>query len=617
MKRLTAFPALLLLLAIGCRQPRPEPEVVRLVDLAAAAESTWPRERPRSIPDEIEGLRTFRQLRKKKVGRVSMFVDGDGDNRSALVAPTGTRHRFGLVLPPDAQLRAGLGYWPNPEAEGEEVRFAVRLEVAEGSPAETVFEQALAVGADSGWSDIAVDLARWSGQSVKLELATIGEPSGPLVWAAWSAPEIVSATASEPGIDVILISLDTLRADRLGCYGYPIDTSPNLDRFAEQGVRFERAVSQAPWTLPSHRALFSGLYPTARDLDKSPTMAQALRRQGYRTEALTGGGQMDFRMGFAEGFDAYRVFDWIRNPDWLEDWLERSGGRKRFLFLHTYEVHDPYTHTQLAPAGQGGRVEGYFDKRTWFRHRGLLTPEEKEYVRALYDGGIAYTDSQLGMLFAMLEESGALERSIVIVTSDHGEQFWEHGSWRHGMNLYDHQLMVPLLVRVPPRLEEELAGTDGLTGKVIDQQVRLVDILPTVLDLLAIPLEHEINGRSLAPLLRGSALEPVDAFAENLNVEARESKALRTERYKFIYSFPKAKGRARGLQETRELFDLTRDPGELENLAERYPDEVAELDARLRTLLQLLADPDELDQEAPDLDPDLEQRLRALGYLGD
>ncbi len=545
-----------------------------------------------------------------------MFPEGGGDSRRALVAPSGTRHRFVLGLPEDAVMSLGLGYMPSPELEGAGVRFVVEVSPAGEEGKEKVVDRVITTRPDGDWLDLEVDLSRWSGQEVQLGLMTFRSASDPQIWAAWSAPEIMSRGGSQSGPDVILISLDTLRADRLGCYGYDLNTSPNLDRLASRGIRFERAVSQAPWTYPSHRSLFTGLYVTARELKESPRLAEVLLEAGYRTEALTGGGQMDFRMGFARGFDTYRVFDWIRNMPQLEEWLGRSSQRRRFLFLHTYEIHDPYIHAELAQDKEGGRARGYFDKKKWWGLRGKLTSQEKDYIGSLYDSGIAYTDRQLGALFDLLEESGALDRSIVIVTSDHGEQFWEHGTWRHGMNLYDHQIMVPLIVYLPKNLEESLGSAGDLSGAVFEQQVRLIDLFPTVLDLLGIPFEHRINGRSLKPLFQGEELAPVDAFAERLNLEHRESKALRTERFKFIYSFPKPIGIKQGLTETWELYDLARDPGERDNLADRYPEKTAELDARVRTLLELLTDPSELEEPTRELDPDLEERLRALGYLG-
>jgi hypothetical protein len=625
----TALAAAFLGVLLGaCESSPEEPIVLRLLDLAPDAESSWPREKIRRLPKKIEGLRNFNKLRSIKVGQVSMLPEGGGDSRRSLVAPSGTRHRFLVRLPENARMRLGLGYMPAPEVEGAGVRFIVHVEppsrrptetpelALEGEGGETLVDRLVTVDANGDWLDLDVDLSRWSGQEVELSLMTRRRDADAQVWAAWSAPEIMSREGVESGLDVILISLDTLRADRLGCYGYPLNTSPNLDRLASRGVRFESAVSQAPWTYPSHLALFSGLYFTSLDIKEAPTLAEVLRAEGYRTEALTGGGQMDFRMGFAKGFDTYRLSDWIRELPMLERWLERSSQRRRFLFLHTYEIHDPYVHTEFAEGKDGGRAQGRFGKRKFWGLRGTMTATERDYVSSLYDGGIAYTDGQLGELFGMLDRTGALERSVVIVTSDHGEQFWEHGTWRHGMSLHDHQLLVPLIVHLPESLKAKLGSVGELTGRTIASQVRLIDLYPTILDLLEIQGDRPIHGRSLRPLLEGRDLDPVDAYAERLNLEHRESKALRTERFKYIYSYPKPIGIEQGDKERWELYDLARDPAEQTNLAERYPDEVSRLHARLLSLLKGLRDSEDLpDQPEEEMDPDLEQRLRALGYL--
>ncbi len=606
-----------LILTTGCTSEPEEIPAQRLLDVATEAEVRWPRPRVRQVPDAIDGLRGFRELRAARIGRVAMFPEPrDGDSRLSLIAPAGTRYDFELTPPTGGVLEVSLGYVPpEPGATGS-VRFSAFLTVA-GGGGQVLLDREIAIRADGDWSDERLDLSAWAGQKVSLALETRADDAGTVVWAAWGAPEIVSPLNPERGPDVILISLDTLRADRLGSYGYERPTSPNLDALAARSVRFATAVSQAPWTRPSHDSMFSGLYPSSRDQGEAPVLAEVLRARGFRTEALTGGGQTDFRLGFGRGFDAYRVFDWLNHMDELGRWLDQSEGRRRFLFLHTYEIHDPYTHTRFVSPDVSAEKLVHYDKKLHERIGRRLTTEQQQYVSDLYDGGIAYTDEQLGKLFEIFEARGVFDRAIVIVTSDHGEQFWEHGGWRHGMNLYDEQLLVPLIVSLPPDLERELAGRGGLAGTVIEDQVRLVDLFPTVMDLLGASIEHRVDGRSLRPLFEGGELAPVDAFAERLNIRAKESKALRSGRFKYVFSFPKAVGRARGMDEARELYDLGRDPGELENLAEERPEVVERLDARLKTLLDLLADPSELDdQDVEDLDPDLRERLEALGYIG-
>jgi arylsulfatase A-like enzyme len=607
----------LLALGLACTQPVEEVTAIRLVDLAEGAEAKWPRQRSRLLPEGVRGLKTFRQLRLHKVGQIAMFPTArDGDNRIALIAPTGSRYDFELTPPEGALLKVGLGYLPPASPEGPLVRFSAFLTSATGD-GKVLLDTEIRTRSDGDWMPQTIDLSEWAGQVVNLTLKTSAAVPGEEVWAAWGNPEIVSPERPEHGPDVILISLDTLRADRLGSYGYERDTSPFLDQLARRSTRFAKVISQSPWTRPSHLVMLTGRFRGAQP-GVAPRLPQVLHDLGYRTEALTGGGQMDFRFGFGEGFDSYRVFDWINDLESLDSWLDASNGRRRFLFLHTYEIHDPYRHPQFTREGEGGRIEAYFNKHIHERLRNRLTDEERRYVSDLYDGGIAYTDGQLRALFDRLEQSGALERSIVIVTSDHGEQFWEHNSWRHGMNLYDHQLLVPLIVHLPPDLAEKLGGRGVVEGSVVEQQVRLVDLVPTLYELLEIPFEGHLDGRSLVPLLRGEELRPVDAFSENLNVKQKESKSLRSDKYKYIWSYPRENFLARGFEERFELFDLTRDPQEQNNLAEERPEVTRELDQRLNTLLELLGgDFGEL-QDVPEeeLDPDLRDRLEALGYIG-
>ncbi len=616
--RSTAWLCAALVLAAACGQPPEEIPAVRLIDAAGDAEVRWPKQRPRLLPKGIRGPRTFRVLRLERVGRVAMYPTvRDGDSRLALIAPTGTRYDFEITPPVDGVLELALGYVPPEEPVGPRMRASVFLTTADGG-GRVLLDLEVETRSDGDWRPFRLDLAEWAGQRVSLTFQTRAPEGGAPVWGAWATPEIVSESHPEHGPDVILISLDTLRADRLGSYGYERPTSPNLDRLAERSIRFATAVSQAPWTRPSHRSMFSGLYPSHRDRDLRPYLAETLRERGYRTEALTGGGQMDFRLGFAKGFDTYRVFDWVKDLEELKRWLDGSTGRRRFLFLHTYEIHDPYTHTELVTGELPAGVELRWDKKLYQGIRGRLTDEQMRQVSELYDGGIAYTDRKLGELFDLFERGGVFDRAVVIVTSDHGEQFWEHGSWRHGMNLYDHQLLVPLIVHLPPDLARELGGSSAVRGRVIEQQVRLVDLFPTLLDLLGIPIDYRTDGRSLRPLLGGGELPPVDAFAENLNVKLKDAKALRSSKYKYIFSFPRSKGESRGLVERRELFDLTRDPGERHDLSAERPEVIAELDARLMTLIELLSDPTEMetDENPEDLDPDLRERLEALGYIG-
>ncbi len=602
--------ACLLLGLLACGDRPPETATRRLVQDLEKAEIDWPAspgEAPRAV---LEPSPLATGAAEARVARVLMYGDRAAgkpklrpeghESRLALLAPAGAAYRFRLTPPRQAQLRLGLGYLPTAQQPAPELTFRVLVEDATGVAG--LLDETLTARPDGTWHDVRLSLEHWAGEEIALRLETAAESP---VWGAWSAPEVVAAGQREPGWDVILISLDTLRADRLGCYGYPRPTSPHLDRLAQRSFRFATAVSQSPWTRPAHRSLLNGLYPVSHRGLSSPTLAVMLWRAGYRTRALTGGGQLHYRFGFQRGFEEYRITDWVRALDDAASRLAAEPERRQFIFLHTYEPHDPFTHTELAGDLKRGRIGESFSNRDHQRLKGTLTAAEKAYIRALYDGGIAFTDRQLGRLLEKLAASGVLERAIVIVTSDHGEQFWEHGSFRHGQNMYDHQLLVPLIVYLPPDLRRRLGLDPEPVASVIRQQVRLVDLYPTIMDLLAIPLAHPVQGRSLRPLLEGRALPPVEAFAENTNVKT-ERKALRSERHKLVQTL--GAGRL-------ELFDLLEDPGEQINLAAELPDLARLMAARLAAITGEGGGP--RDQELPEgIDAELRQQLEALGYLG-
>ncbi|MGH9464750.1 MAG: sulfatase [Thermoanaerobaculia bacterium] len=600
-----------LLLALGCRGALDGADTtIRLVQRGDEVAVRWP---PRARPPQGLKPSAIGTLPPPaQVVDVVMFAgESDSDSRAALLVAPGARYRFFVRVPGPASLRLGLAYIIDPASTGRPIRYRVRLEPVSGGDPTVLLAEELRTAADGVWQDRKVSLAPWSGRDVVLELAAepaSREAAGPAVWPAYAVPEIVPSGLDEEGLDVILVSLDTLRADHLGCYGYERPTSPFLDGVAARGFRFAAAVSQSPWTRPSHRALFSGQYPLSRGSEVAEPLALSLWRAGYRTGAITGGGQVSYRFGFHHGFETYRVSDWVRSPEVVTDWLDEAPGRKAFLFLHTFEIHDPYDDPTFVEGLPPGRIRPGFGQRNWWGLR-RVTDEEQAYVEALYDGDIRFVDQALRRLFTALEQRGILERAIVVVTSDHGEQFWEHDSWRHGSTLYDHQLLVPLIVHLPPQRLRALGGP-----RVVEEQVELIDVYPTVLDLLDLAAPAGLQGRSLLPLLEGRGpAEERFAFAEHTNVP-RESKGLRTRRWKLILSYPR--GREDRAAYEVELYDLLQDPAEQQNLAGERPDLVARLRTRLETLRRS-GEAVPFEAEVPaDIDPALRQELEALGYVG-
>ncbi len=334
----------------------------------------------------------------------------------------------------------------------------------------------------------------------------------------------------------ILISIDTLRADHLGCYGHDRETSPFIDSLAERGVLFENAYAQLPGTLPSHMSIFTGLYPAEHGVyppngvlsERIKTLPEILSAHGFRTAGHTEGGYMHGSFGFARGFaefsdQAYEVeCDVERTLGRATDFLERLGEDERFfLFLHTYAVHDPYPDarspeiyhfpikTYSKPFWPGeppaGSVEPTGPLLVEVNRRGVMPPEEVlDYYRAVYDAQIRYLDDLLRDFFARIDELNLSDEVTVVLTSDHGEAFAEHGRLLHEQ-AYRETLHVPLIVVHP----------DFTAGRRIPELVQSIDIAPTLLELAGAPHPGPISGRSLLPLLRGSEPQgPREAYAE-------------------------------------------------------------------------------------------------------
>jgi arylsulfatase A-like enzyme/Tfp pilus assembly protein PilF len=399
-------------------------------------------------------------------------------------------------------------------------------------------------------------------------------------------------------LNLLVITLDTTRADRLGAYGYATAQTPVLDRLAREGVLFEQASTSAPITLPAHSTLFTGRFPPAhgvRDnggfyLDPAQlTLAEMLREREVRTGAFVAAYVLDAKWGLDQGFDTYvDNFDLskyrgislgdIQRPanevvDEALQWLDGARGGRFFGWLHLYDPHTPYE-----------PPEPY---RTRFRGRP-------------YDGEIAFTDSQIGRVVEYLERHALLDRTVVVVAGDHGESLGDHGEEAHGFFIYESVVRVPLIVRAPYA---------SMRGRRVADPVRTVDVLPTALDLLGIPAPPTVEGRSLAPLMTGDARElELEAYAEATyplhHFGWSDLRALRSGRFKLIAA-PRP-----------ELYDLQNDPGETQNLFETRRPLGDSMLARLQEMERAMKTEGVSAEPTPEIDPDARERLAALGYVG-
>jgi len=358
------------------------------------------------------------------------------------------------------------------------------------------------------------------------------------VWGQAAAPRRASP-------DVFLVTIDTLRADHVGCYGYKQIETPALDSLAADGVRFTHAFTHSPITNTSHTTILTGLLPSVHGVTdfgvplaaQHKTSAELLKKKGYQTAAFIGAVILDsstLAPGLDRGFDFYDNFPAKTNSkerfgrverrgmevvQHAEGWLEKHRTGSRFVWVHLFDPHDPYE----------------------------PPPPYSEKYKNPYDGEIAYADSALGNFIAFLKKSGAYPNAIVIVVGDHGEGLGEHGEETHGLFLYDSTLHVPMILKM---------ASVAHRGVVIDAQVRTTDILPTILSLTNTPVPAELNGASMVPLIQQQVVNH-DLLAETdypLRFEWAPLKALRARNVKLIEA-PRP-----------ELYDLKSDPGELKNL---------------------------------------------------
>lgn len=435
-----------------------------------------------------------------------------------------------------------------------------------------------------------------------------------LIIGAWQCPSLALAQAWMPplpeGTNVILVSIDNLRPDRLGAYGETRPTSPLFDRLAAESVVFENAYATAPWTLPSHMSMFSGLHPKSHRAVAShsqaapdiPMLTEILREQGYRAFASTGGGYVGPGFGFGRGFEGYEIA-WapervVRNA---LAWLTKADQNKPyFFFLHTFGVHCPFA---VAP-----RYRRLFDRRPAEDHIEVkgkcgdthyskmnLTDGQIAFVSDRYDAGIRRTDDALQSFLQFLEKSGALDRSVLIITSDHGEEFAEHGRMGHGRALYAESLRVPLLIRIP-----------GVAPQRVRTPVSLVDLAPTVLDLLGRSSEG-MEGKSLAPLFAdgntASAHRQGRPLYAETELSGEKGRTVIFNGHQLIID--KAKKQT-------EIFDLEHDPRQERPLGHAADDARAAL---REILAEHFANADERPIPTAHVPAELLERLRALGYI--
>jgi len=506
----------------------------------------------------------------------------------------GTQSPWHVQVPADATLEfhIGLGERAWRESASDGVRFTATLKDAKGTT-KSLLDCVLdpcQEPAHRAWIRAAYDLGEFAGQAVDITFSVDNRADAKGDYAFWGNPMVYTSEKTAELCPIILISCDTLRADRLSCSGYGRSTTPHLDALAKEAVLFENVYTPEPWTLSAHMTMLTGLHPknhgvngNANLADSVPTLASLLTEGGYATAGFTGHRWwlLPWR-GFARGFDAYDVSADFRNAFQTiaiaEDWV-RERRSPFFLFLHNYDIHsrssgdpahlydppDPqyrFFSKDIRPTPDYQRPGMQTPQFTSFlaaNNDGLLTitPEEREHLAACYDDCVRYVDDALGDLFNWLREQDLYDRALIIVTADHGEALGEHGAYMHH-DVYNESCQIPLLIKFP-------GGKFG--GRRVKGLLELADVTPTVLEVAGIARPASLDGHSLCPLLVG-AREPVsETYIQRLSFTS-----VRTLEATYIENFRTGK---------RELYNLREDPAEAHNAIDSAPAVADSLKSRL------------------------------------
>ena len=402
-------------------------------------------------------------------------------------------------------------------------------------------------------------------------------------------------------LNLLFFTLDTTRADHIGCYGYSLVETPVIDNLARNGILFKNAISQAPLTLPSHSSIFTGTYPFYHGVrdnggfylePEHETLAELLNKSGWATSAFIGAFVLDSRWGLDQGFDYYYDnFDFTKYKkiglDTVQreggevinaffDWLEKNDQQRFFSWIHLYDPHTPYEPPEPYKTKYSGTPWG------------------------LYDGEIAYVDCLIGEVLEELKQKNLRENTIIVIVGDHGESLGEHHENTHGFFIYDASVSVPLIIQIP---------SSQLKGKLIEFQVETVDIMPTILQILGLTVPDEIQGKSFIPLLTSESqaqerLAYSETYYPRYHYGWSELKSLRSLQYKYIRA-PRP-----------ELYDLTLDPGERRNIynqrlsvGRRFEQELKSREKKMSARGIEEKGPQKMDAEA-------REKLMALGYIG-
>ncbi len=582
------------------------------------------------LMDSGSGKNPLLLKKKMKIGTVDI---------NTLLAPPNSHYKFPVRIPSNSILEFVYGIRRDDELlergkGSRNVTFAILIETQDLK--KEIFVNTLNLGPTQSlvFRYKKIDLSEFAKKDVVLYFQTRGNRKA---LAGWFNP--VLYVPQQETKNIILVSLDTLRADHVSFYGYPRETTPNIDEMAKDSVVFLNTFSSSPWTLPSHVSLMTamncinhGIYHNDQKIDPAIlTLADVLREHSYFNGAITGGGFVSGSYGFNKGFDSYHVRGDINAPDQAEkicraslDWIQRHKDRNFFLFVHTYQIHSPYV--SPAPYNEaflsGHSAVKQFDLHNYrFYQENRYSPPATEDIGQniidIYDGGILYTDEVL--IKTLIEELKTLnlyDNTMVIILSDHGEEFYEHKAWAHGHSVYNEIIKVPLIIKF---FDSDYAGNK------IKKYARLIDVMPTILDALNIKYPDQYaDGENLLSLINNNntgveeriflselSTDPIDGkIPKKTAINRGQNKLIMNDEFTpqnyayFTTPPPKI--------EKFEIYDIQADPNEKTNFALSDPDLTSQLIKFLE--IHFIKKCDWSSTNTENLD-EIREQLRALGYI--
>jgi len=433
----------------------------------------------------------------------------------------------------------------------------------------------------------------------------------------------INCTRKVRDINVVLISIDTLRPDHLGCYGYKRNTSPFIDEIAKDGVLFKNVISSSSWTAPAMASLFTSVNPSVHGVnhgvnkqgtiynrevlsDSLATISSVLKEHGFFTMGFSSNLHMSKEMGFAKGFDVYKCTR-FSNANRLNKVILKDKDKnfrkdkKFFLWIHYFDPHWPYSAQDPWIRRYNSNEKNFEDvdfklKSDIFKDKYNLK-NNKELLENLidrYDSEINFLDRKISLLFKKLPID---ENTLIIITADHGEEFLEHNDFTHGNNLYNQTVKIPLIIRLPASM--------NIKGISIEENVGIIDIFPTILDILNIPIELKLDGKSFLPLIENRKSSDKRIIVSELYREEANILSLIQGKWKYIHDYKENKA---------ELYDLKMDRDEKINLIDKNPAIRSNMENQLKKYLESVKGR-KIKPKVINPDEDTLKRLKSLGYV--